>query len=432
MPVRAQVFVASSPNPEFRIGPLFVSATVTERSVTRDPGPVTVTVSWNIVPRPGRSAENVAQDLYLLWPGEVAGSPAASGADPALVHQVEALGFKVKQAGGLRLSARARAEMGTTAPIRALGEVPFVTFARDEGAGGAMRGATYIRIPWMSEFASLEWLVRLELSLKDVIVRRPVPWLEELFWGRRYLIMLGFGDVGYVSLYPLYFGARDRVIPLARDFSMVLINFAEADHLKIDELAPPSATRRMSEVRANTEAVSLPLNPSEGLTPQLLKVRFTYFRGRLPWRPILISGLFLALGNMTGPLVLALARRVARTLRTRIHVGRGEGPGQQSGTVPSRDTLEKIHPGETSYQEVLRLCGPHAEEREQFPSGETRTLVYRGQRVVPHRQRSFGWFSTVSHWDVEHHEVQIDFERDRVRDIQARVRRSRLAHSPLG
>ena len=61
-----------------------------------------------------------------------------------------------------------------------------------------------------------------------------------------------------------------------------------------------------------------------------------------------------------------------------------------------------------------------------LPSGETRTLVYRGQRMVPHRRRSFGWFATVSHWDVEDHEIQIDFERDLVRDIQARIRRSQL------
>jgi len=43
---------------------------------------------------------------------------------------------------------------------------------------------------------------------------------------------------------------------------------------------------------------------------------------------------------------------------------------------------------------------------------------------VPHRRRSLGWFATVSHWDVEDHEVQIDFERDLVRDVQARIRRS--------
>ena len=64
---------------------------------------------------------------------------------------------------------------------------------------------------------------------------------------------------------------------------------------------------------------------------------------------------------------------------------------------------------------------------EYLPSSETRTLVYRGQRVVPHRRRSFGWFATVSHWEVEDHEVQIDFERDLVRDIQARIRRSQPA-----
>ena len=43
----------------------------------------------------------------------------------------------------------------------------------------------------------------------------------------------------------------------------------------------------------------------------------------------------------------------------------------------------------------------------------------------PHHGRRFGWFSTVSHWDVEQQEVQIDFEGERVRDIQARIRRTR-------
>ena len=91
----------------------------------------------------------------------------------------------------------------------------------------------------------------------------------------------------------------------------------------------------------------------------------------------------------------------------------------------------EIRLGETSYEEVLRLCGPHAEEQARLPTGE-RSLLYRGQRVVPNRRRSFGWFATVGHWNVEDHEVQIDFERDRVRDVQARVRRSRLTEQPLG
>ena len=55
-----------------------------------------------------------------------------------------------------------------------------------------------------------------------------------------------------------------------------------------------------------------------------------------------------------------------------------------------------------------------------------RRLIYRGRRLVPHRQRSFGWFATVSHWDVEQHETEVRFEADRVSNVQAHVRRSRL------
>ncbi len=428
----AQAFIASRPRPDFQIGPLFVSTSVKRADVGEHLLPLPVSVSWSLVLPPNRKAADIAQDLYLLWPGEVAGTAGTAGADPTLVRQVEGLGFKIKESGRLRLSARSRTDMGTGGGLKPLGEVPFVTFARDAGPAAGARGATYVRIPWTSELASLDWLARLDLPLRDVIVPKRVSWVEETFWGPRYVMTLGFGDVGYVSLYPLYFGARDRVVPLARDFSMLTINFADSGHLKVDEMVPPTASRRMSETRSNTETFRLPLVASEGLVPQQLKVQFNYFPGRMPWRPILISALFLGLGNLTGPLFLALARRIARTLRARVHLGRTEEGGRQSGAIPSREALEKIRPGETSYQDVLRLCGPHAEEEQRLPSGERRTLVYRGQRVVPNRRRSFGWFATVNHWDVEHHEVQIDFEQDRVRDIQARVRRSQLTDQPPG
>jgi hypothetical protein len=236
-----------------------------------------VSVSWSLALPPHRRAADIAQDLYLLWPGEVVGAAGAVGADPPLVRQVEALGFKVTQHGCLRLSARARTEMGTSAGLRTLGEAPFVSFAREGGLAAGARGATYIRIPWVPELASLDWLVRLELPLKEVIVPRRVSWIEDTFWGRRYLITLSFGDVGYVSLYPLYFGAQDRIVALARDFSMLLINFADAGHLKVDEVIPATASRQMSETRGNTEAFRLPLLASEGLVPQVLKVQFAYF-----------------------------------------------------------------------------------------------------------------------------------------------------------
>jgi hypothetical protein len=56
--------------------------------------------------------------------------------------------------------------------------------------------------------------------------------------------------------------------------------------------------------------------------------------------------------------------------------------------------------------------------------------VYRGQRVVPRRGWSLGWFATVRYWDVEDREVAITFERNRVGDIQTRVRRSRRSTHP--
>jgi hypothetical protein len=108
-----------------------------------------------------------------------------------------------------------------------------------------------------------------------------------------------------------------------------------------------------------------------------------------------------------------------------VHFGRGEATGKATGRVPSTETLGRIRPGETTYEEVLKQVGSEPEEEQRLPTGEIRAIIYRGQRLVPHHGRRFGWFATVSHWDVEHNEVQIDFEQDRVRDIQARIRRTR-------
>jgi hypothetical protein len=89
--------------------------------------------------------------------------------------------------------------------------------------------------------------------------------------------------------------------------------------------------------------------------------------------------------------------------------------------------LSRIAPGETTQAEVLDLCGPAPEEREKLNEPGRRTLVYRGKRVVPRRARRFGWLSTVNQWDMEHHEVEIELEGDRVRDVQAQVHRSKLS-----
>jgi hypothetical protein len=425
----AQVFIATKPHPEFWIAPVLITANVDRTNVEGRVGPLKIMVSFSVAPPPAREPSEFAQDIYLLWPGELVGQDGADGADPTLVKEVQAAGFKVLVHGRVPFSARDRLQMGAGAGAagrKDLGDAFFVTFARPEGLARGAKPATYVRIPWHAEMASLDWVPRLELAAKGAITPRKVSWLEETFWGRRHIITLSFGDVGYSSLYPLYFGHRDRVIPLAPDFSRLLINFAQSNHLKIDEVVPMTASRRASETRENTETFSIPLVAADGIVPQVLKVQFVYFQGRLPWRPILLSALLLGLGNVTGPIVGNLLRRLWRTLRDRVHVGRGEVTGRASGRVPSQEVLARIRPGETTHEEVLKLTGSDPEEEQRLPGGEIRAMIYRGERMVPHRGRRFGWFATVSHWEVEHHEVQIDFEQGRVRDIQARIRRTRL------
>ena len=50
--------------------------------------------------------------------------------------------------------------------------------------------------------------------------------------------------------------------------------------------------------------------------PQTLKVQFSYFQGMLAWRPILISLLFLVLGNLMGALMFT--QEITRFLRRRL------------------------------------------------------------------------------------------------------------------
>src|SRR5262249_12882961 len=122
----AQVFLASTPHPDFSIGPLFVVA-----NVRSDLSTVTVNVSFSLTPRPNRRAEAVAQDLYLLWPAEVAESTAPGDADPALKRFLEARGFTVVRTGRLTLRARDRMQLGTGAPGELIGEVAsYATFVR--------------------------------------------------------------------------------------------------------------------------------------------------------------------------------------------------------------------------------------------------------------------------------------------------------------
>jgi len=427
VPVGAQVFLASEPHPPFAIGPLFISATVAPQVVSDESPPVTVTISWGLVRRPSGTAGEVGQDLFLLWPGEAVVDPRDGGPDPSVRTYLEQRGFAVLAEGRVPLTVRERAQMGTPAPPAKLDVSAAIATFKRRDATGRVDVATYAKIPWTSRLADNQSLVRLTLKLRDVVTHHRASWIEEAFWSRRYQAAVSFGDVGRLSLYPLYFENRDRVVPLAQDFSLLLVNFEDAKHLKIDQFSPPAAVRRPSQTREGTELVSLHLSAAEGITPQSLRVQFSYFSGQLPWQPILISALFLAVGNITGPLVVALIRRLLRTLRARVHIGRREGdvPRRAQGTFLSREQLARVVPGETTYDEVLGICGPDVEEQERLASTGTRTLVYRGRRLVPHRRMTVGWVAAVDRWDVEQQEVEIDLEGDRVSDVKANVRRYR-------
>ncbi|MGH7356598.1 MAG: hypothetical protein ACRELS_18730 [Candidatus Rokuibacteriota bacterium] len=417
---RAQVFFASEPHPKFAIGPLVIVATVRP-----DLGPISVRLLWSVVRLPGdRSGGEIKQDLYLLWPGEIAGGAAAGAAEPTMARYVEDRGFIILGSGVIPLRRRDRAKLGTTLESDLTGvAAPFIMFYK-RGTQPSQAGVgTWIKIPWAPVFNDPTALMHLQLSTKDLITPKPASWWEELFLGRRNVLTVSAGSVGSLALYSMYFEQRDRVVPLARDFSTIVASFADAEHLRIEEISPSAATRRPSRVVAGAETVALPLVPTEGVVPQVLKVQFSYFAGRIAWRPILVSALLLLLGNITG--LLIFSGQMSGVLRRRFHVAGRQGDRRESGAVLSPETLARITPGETTLDEVVGLCGPPSEDHEHRRPAGRRTLVYRGTRAVPHRRFSLGRLAAVSHWTLEHHEVEIDVDGNWVHDLRWQVRKAR-------
>lgn len=418
----AQVFLASRPNAEFMVGPLFVRATVTP-----DTEVVTLDVLWSLAIPPNVAGAAVEQDLFLLWPNAVDGDSSRGAADPALAAYVKSRGFTPIAEGRLPLLAKSLYRIGEELPPEPIKSgAPFVTFVRQGGPLGLTAPVTYVRIPWTPLLANRTWQMNLRMELTDLMKRRRATWIEDLFWGPQHTISLTFNDVRARALFPVYFERRDRVVRLADDPSQLLVNLTDADHLKIYEFYPGSARRRLSETLDSTEEITLFLDRSEGISPQVLTVQFGYFRGMRSWAPVLIPIAFFALGNLAMPIFMSLVRRVSAALKGRVQFGPG-GAEHQTGVVLSRDTLARIVPGVTTAEEVLRYCGPDVEEHEQLTEPSRRTLIYRGRRVAPQGRRALGWLATIRRWSVEQHEVEITLERNVVSDVQARVRRSPLA-----
>jgi len=425
----AQLFFASRSDPRFTIGPMILRASVTARL-----DQVRVNVLWSVVPEAGRSAGDLAQDLYLLWPGEVKDTPGLGKPDPALARFVEDRKFSVIAEGRVPLFAQSLYDVeGEQRGEPMPGGAPFVTFVQAGGALGLSPPATYIRLPWTPRMADRTWLMDLRMEVNGLVKEKRASWAENAFRGQRYLFTMSYNEARDRPLFPMYFELRDRVVRLADAPSELIVNFSDSDRLKIDEVFPPTSIRRLSESLESTEVVSLFLDKSEGITPQHLSVVFGYSSQLQAVGLVVASMLFLVLGYAIGPVMGRVALAVGEAVAARVQVGWGRAaPGtRQSGVILSRDIIERIVPGQTTYDEVRRLCGPEVEEHHQLAPSPRRTLVCRGRRLLPEGRRVFGWLATVRHWEVEHHEVKIELEGNVVRDVQASVRRARTLAATL-
>jgi hypothetical protein len=389
-----QVFLASRPHPEFLIGPLFVVAQVS-------PGlaPVTVNLSFSLTVKPGVRKADINQDLYLLWPAEVSEGTAPGPSDPQLTREVETRGFAVTGSGRLLMRSRDRMQVGTVA----LGEpldvaASYVAYARPGAQTGSV---TYIKIPWTPKLADQLAVVTLVLPLRGLIAPKATTWLDEFFWGRRQVITIGFGDLGppALGLFSLYYERRDRVVHLAREYSLLIANFADSDHLKIEEITPAMAVRRQSRVRTGGEVVALTLLPSQDTTAQSLRVQFHYFSGRINWRPVVISALILLVTNFAGVLMFStdMSRRIKRRRRARRRFA--AVAASPNGNVPSRETLVTLIRVGTPYDEVVARFGRPDEEHERVTPPGRRTMIYRATN------------------DSEQNEVAIELRDNRVTEV---------------
>jgi hypothetical protein len=418
---QAQVFIASRPHPGFEIGPLFVRATVTPALT-----PVQIDVTWSISVPANRTAANLEQDLTLLWPGGLV-HDGPSEPDARLAKYVTERGFKVVDGGHVEMFAID--QFGPPGrrrqPIQ--GGATFVSYVRESETLGPSAPGTLIRIPWDPRIANRAFLMRLSMKSNDIIKPKSGTWLEHALWGSRYRLTLSFGEVRQRAIFPVYLDNRDRMIRLSEDPAQMMVDFSDNDRLKIDEMTPGSARRVPSETRKKTDSVSVFLDRSEGLTPQTLAIQFGYFTGLQSWAPVLIPIAIFAAGNVGGVLLRTLAERLSKRWAGRVGFWRerAEETTRQTGVVLDRETLAKITPGTTTYEQVLELCGRTVEERQTLNDPDRRVLVYRGRRIVPRRRRVAGLLATVTHWDVEEHETEIVLERGVVRDVQAHVRRAR-------
>jgi hypothetical protein len=421
-PARAQIFIASVPDPVFAIGPLTIRATVMPSLM-----PVDLEVRWALDIQPGKSRIGIEQNIFLLWPGEVASPLGDAKVDKALEKYVEARGFSVVGGGSLPLYAQSIYAEGVEGAPKPVGEAPYVTFVQDSHALGLSPPGTWIRIPWTPQMANVTFMMSLRMRIAGVIKPRQAHWFETIFTGERHQFSLSFNEVRDRPIFPMYAEHRDRAIRLAEAPAELVVHFTRSDHLRIEQVYPPTSMRRLSETLESTEVVSLFMGSADGIVPQHLTVQFGYFSRLQGVMIVLIPLLLLAAGPALGPVLGRSAVALVTRLRARLHLGvpgAGARP-RERGVILGQEVLDHIVPGKTSREDVLRICGREVEEEERRGEPDRSVLVYRGWRAVPETRQRMRWVATVEAWAVLAQEARIEIERGLVKDVQVRFRRSR-------
>jgi hypothetical protein len=416
----AQIFISSRADAPFAIGPLTIRATVTP-SLT----PVELEVRWALGIPPGRSRVGIEQDIFLLWPGEVMNPLGRAAGDKALAQYVEKRGFTVIGDGRLPLYAQNIYAEGVEARPKPVGEAAYVTFVQDSHALGLSPAATWIRIPWTPQMANVTYMMSLLMRVGGVIKPRQLHWYESVFTGERHQFSLSFNEVRDRPIFPMYAEHRDRAVRLAEAPAELVVHFTHADQLRIEQVYPPTSIRRLSETLESTEVVSLFMGSAEGIVPQHMTVQFGYFSRLQGLMIVLIPLLLLAAGPALGPAIGRAMPGLLARVQARLHLGASEARPRARGVVLAPETLDRIVPGKTSREEVLRLCGAEVEEEERLDQPDRRVLVYRGWRAVPETRRRMKWVATIEAWEIFAQEARIEIERDVVKDVQVRIRRSR-------
>jgi len=421
VPASAQIFIASVADPSFAVGPLTIRATVTPSL-----GPVDVEVRWSLDVDTGKS-RGTEQDIFLLWPGEVSSPLGDSKGDKTLEKYVETRGFSVVGSGRLPLYVQNIYGEGVEAAPKSAGEAPYVTFVQDSSALGLSPPGTWIRIPWTPQMPNVTFMTSLRMRVSGAIKPGQTRWFETLFTGERHLFTISYNEVRDRPIFPMYAEHRDRALRLAEAPAELAVHFAQAEHLRIEQVYPPTSTRRLSQSLESTEIVSLFMGSGEGVVPQHLSVQFGYFSKLQGLMIVVIPLLLLAAGPALGPVIGRSAVALLGRLRSRLHLG---VPGakilpRERGVLLGRQVLERIVPGRTTREEVLRMCGTEVEEEERTGAPDRSVLVYRGWRAEPETRQRMRWVATVEAWAVLAQEARIEIEHGLVKDVQVRIRRSR-------